>query len=164
MDIHKKFSCIQEYTDFVTELLNWTNSNKSLWKEEDLPKLKPFFDFSRNKQTNKNYSGIWTDTIQDSFEYYNKCSELYGQKNAEMRDSLSRININDLISAFYFKHKYSDEECEDNEDLLNNNEIVLDDFPYSFPLIVTGVIESGFDRIGDLSMLMIRFVSLSEFN
>ena len=150
MDIHKKFSCIQEYTEFITELFSWVdNYDKSLWKEDDLPKLKPWFEYSNTKQ------GVWTNDIQNSFEYYKECLELYGHKNVDMRNSLSQIRIEQLMDCFYFR--YVDEEDIDNID------VVLDNFPYSFPVIVTGIIESGYDRFGDISLLCIRFVSLSEF-
>ena len=46
MKIHQLIKSPQDILSLFEEMVSWTeNPSKSLWKEEDYPKLKPYFDF-----------------------------------------------------------------------------------------------------------------------
>lgn len=151
MDIHKKFNSLQEYTDFFLELISW-KSHKSLWKESDLPLLEPFFDFSNNRHLN---NGPMTEEQKLSFDHYLKCRKDYADENVDMRDSIIGVNEYNLADAFCFK------EIEDEDG--NVLEYVLEDNDLEFPLVVTGYIDSDYDRSGSTSVCVIRFVTLKDF-
>lgn len=151
MNIHQKFNSLEEYNSFMMELLGWVRDPyKSLWKEEDYPKLEPYFNWQRETKG----LGQFPDEIKSSFDFYVKCHEEYGERNADIRDSVKGFDEWRLCDIFAFDLPDNDE---DNEPV----PVFIGEFV--FPFIVTGAIECGFDRGGDCSFCCIRFVEAREF-
>jgi hypothetical protein len=146
----------QEYWDYVWQLIDWSNNpNRSLWRDEDLPKLKPFFDVQH-----KHYEIEWAEEVKESFDFYQKCSAEYGEKNRELRDAVSRISQDDILEAF----GYEIPEYNDENDYTKDKPLPLDkDFDATFPFIVVGDIYCGWDRSGDVTVLSLNRVSLKDF-
>lgn len=143
----------QEYWEFVWPFIDWSNDpNRSLWREEDLPKLKPFFDMQNRHEE-------WTQEVKESFDFYKKCSEEYGDKNKELRDAVSRISADDLLEAF----GYELPEYDDEEDYYTTKPPFDKDFDATFPFVVIGDIHCGWDRAGDITILSVYMVSLKDF-
>ena len=141
----------EEYWKLVWPFINWSqNPEQSLWREEDRPKLEPFFKV-------QNREGNWPQEIKDSFDFYLKCHEEYGKNNAEMRDSVSRLAACDILNAFGYNHDYQEEDyTEENPPLLSME-------GFSFPFVVVGDLTCGWDRSGKYSFMAINFVSLEDF-
>lgn len=141
----------EEYWEFVRPFIEWANNpNKSLWREEDYPKLKPFFDV----QNIVNVHQEWTDEVKESFDFYQKCSAEYADKNKELRDSVSKATVEDILEAFGYE--IPDEE----EDWTLAPKI---DENFTFPFVVTGDINCGWDRSGTFQVLAIYHVFLKDF-
>lgn len=143
----------QEYWEYVLPFIEWSNNpNRSLWREEDLPKLKPFFDNQRNSN--------WTQEVKESFDFYQQCCAAYGDKNKELRDAVSRIDASSILEAF----GYEIPDYEEDEEYAVNKPLPLaKDFDATFPFIVTGDIHCGWDRSGDIAILSVYRVSLKDF-
>ena len=146
----------EHYWEFVWPFINWANNpNRSLWREEDYPKLKPFFDMqNRNEE--------WPQEVKESFDFYQKCREEYGEKNTELRDAVSKFSAESILEAFGYKiPEYND----DNEEEYNKDEpLSLDeDFDATFPFVVIGDISCEWDRCGDFNILSLHMVSLKDF-
>lgn len=159
MEIHQKFDSAQEYKKFFLELISWTNSNKSLWRTEDLPLLEPFFSYSKRMEYHTKHYEM-TEEQRRSFDYYTKCLKDYGDKNREMRDALSAHDESTIADAFRFEV----DDCYTFPDHIEEDwpvEYRLDE-DLEFPLFVTGFIESGFDRFGNTCACIIRFVTLKD--
>ncbi len=167
MYIKKLIKNKEEYWEFVWQFIEWSNNPPSLWREEDLPKLKPFFD-AQNKARGTQFE--WTPEIKESFDFYLKCKEEYGDKNTELRDAVSKLSPEDILEAFGYELPEPDDgygEDEDEDDYAKDNPLELDedfkDFA-TFPFVVTGEIYCGWDRAGDIKVLSIYHVSLEDFN
>jgi len=152
----------QEYWEYVLPFIEWSmDPNRSLWREEDLPKLKPFFDNQNNLVVSKE-SNPWTQEIKDSFDFYKECCAAYGDKNKEMRDAVSKLSDGDILEAFGFEIP----ECNDDEDenyTLSNPPPLAEDFDATFPFVVIGDMHCGWDRSGDITILSVYRVSLKDF-
>ncbi len=165
MYIKKLIRDEKEYWEFVYPFVFWSDNNThSLWREEDLPKLRPFFD----AQSQSRGKGIaWSEEIQKSFDFYKECHENYGKHNAEIRDATSQIGCYDILEAFGYDSlpdiEYDDESTSAPEYSEAVNPSLLEDFDSTFPFIVIGDINSGFDRMGKTSSCFIYRVSLDEF-
>lgn len=96
MNIKRRFDTKEEYLDFVWNLINFDPDN--IWKEEDLPKLQPFFD-AQNKY---GQNIIWDEKVKEGYEHYIKCRE-YADELFEIRDSLQYIPNERLIEALNLK-------------------------------------------------------------
>jgi hypothetical protein len=172
MRIKKLFKTEQEYLDYAWSFIN-LDENK-IWREEDLPKLKPFFAFE-NKHRGDSYK--LNEEEKESFDYYNKCYEEYAKEIFRVRDSIRGFNIDDLVEFFLLQH--IDMNCYDYDK--DGNEIdeegniipplgrealkISEDWKeeMTFPLVFVGWIDSGFDRMGSVRMSFSDFVSLNEY-
>ena len=157
MDIHKKFNSQQEYTEFFLELISWKANNKSLWRENDLPLLESFFKYSNNPNRR---DVEMTEEEKTSFDHWVKCNEDYGDRNKDIKNSINGIDEYRLAEAFGFEVI----EDEDEEKPLEYSfEKFKQEEEIEFPLFVTGYIDSDHDRSGPISVCMIRFVTLKDF-
>lgn len=148
MEIHKKINSKEEYIEYFKYLLTRKNI-EDVWKDEDRPILEPFFNWS----ISKNYP--MPEEVKPSFDHWVKCREEYANDLFEIRDSLMHIDEYTLAEAFGF------EPIENEEEEIEDYEL---DIKHTYPLIVTGFIDSSWDRGGKSSACIIRFVYLSDFN
>lgn len=171
MNIKELFLTESEYLDFAWKFLNPEKDN--VWREEDRPLLEPFFEASQKPAKDIE----WTDEIKKSFDYYQKCRLDYADKNFEIRDCSSQFDRQELLDFFFLKS--IDDECfdvdDEGNDLDSDGNIIM---PFSrellelnpefeaanlFPMIFVGMIDSTFDRLGNMRISFSDFVSLSEF-
>lgn len=173
MRIKKLFQTEIEYLDYTWSFINFDKNE--IWREEDLPKLKPYFDFEGKHRGN---SHQLNDEEKESFQYYQKCYKEYAQKLFLMRDSIRGFNVDDFVEFFFLQ--YIDMNCYDVDE--DGNEIdedgnimpplsreslkISEDWKeeMTFPLVFVGWLDSGFDRFGSVRMSFSEFVSLKEFN
>jgi hypothetical protein len=173
MRIKKLFKTESEYLDYAWSFLNF-DENK-IWREEDLPKLKPFFDFEKKHRGN---SYELNEEEKESFEYYKKCHEEYAKDLFEIRDSIRGFSTEQLVEFFLLEP--INMSCYDTDD--DGNEI--DEYgniilslsretikiseawkeDMTFPLYFVGWIDSSWDRYGSVHMAFSEFVNLKEFN
>lgn len=173
MRIKKLFKTESEYLNYAWSFINF-DENK-IWREEDLPKLKPFFDFTDIHRGN---SHKLNDEEKQSFDYWQKCKQEYADELSEIRDSIHGFTVDEL--AEFFLLQYIDMNCydtdEDGNDIDEDGNIIpplsretlkiSEDWKdeMTFPLVFVGMISSGFDRYGAVRMAFSEFVSLKEFN
>lgn len=155
MEIKKLFVDAAEYQRWVQSLLD-VDPNASLWKEEDQPKLEPFFQWNARSRSGAKFAAMNAEE-KASFEHYKKCSGDYGNAAAEKRDSLRQFDFEELCDIFGFELVDPDN---DESDAIK----LYDGFPYEFPLLVVGYIDSGYHRGSEDKIATITIISLSEFN
>ncbi len=144
-----------QYWNFVWPFVEWSiDSNRSLWRAEDYPKLKPFFDIQNHR------SGDWTPEVRASFDFYEKCRKEYGDKNKEMRDAVRQFSPDDVLDGFGYHPPLDEEEELSKDKRLSLNE----DFGAKFPFVIIGEISCGFDRLGDIKIFAVHVVNLEDFN
>lgn len=110
-----------------------------LWEKEDLPKLKPFFDYESRPYDKR---GPMSAKVAESFEYCKKCEREYALTRAEMRDALSKFTRRELADALRVNTSKSDK---------------------TYPYVIVGTIECSFDRLGNYQTMMLYEVHQSEF-
>ena len=173
MRIKKLFKTESEYLDYAWSFINF-DKNK-IWREEDLPKLKPFFDFT-DEHCGESYE--FNDEEKESFLYYKKCSKEYANELFEIRDSIDGFSVDELAEFFLMQH--IDMNCcdtdEDGNDIDEDGNIIpplsretlkiSEDWKdeMTFPLVFVGVIDCGFDRLGSVRMAFSDFVSLKDYD
>jgi len=172
MRIKKLFKTESEYLDYAWSFLNF-DENK-IWREEDLPKLQPFFDFEKR---HRGESHEFNDEERNSFKHYNKCYEEYAKDLFEIRNSIRGFPQDELVEFFFLEPIETDcwDYDEDGNEIDEQGNIVpptsretikiSEDWKDEmiFPLYFVGWIESGQDRYGDVRMAYSEFVSLKEF-
>lgn len=153
----------QSYWEFVWPFIERSsNPNLSLWREEDLPKLQPFFNAQGRSRSGDKME--WTPEVKESFDYYQKCREEYGDKNTEVRDAVSQFSPEEVLDAFGYQVPEYDDSDDDGVDYVKDKPLPLDkDFDVTFPFVVVGEISSGFDRLGNIKIFAVHFVSLKDF-
>jgi hypothetical protein len=166
MRIKKLFKTESEYLDYAWSFINF-DENK-IWREEDLPKLQPFFDFTENHRGD--FYELNTEE-RESFEYYTKCKE-YADELFEIRDSISGVRINELIEFFLLQH--IDMNCYDadedgniipplSRETLKISEARKEEM--NFPLVFVGWIDSGWVRGSkNYHIVFSDFVSLKDYD
>lgn len=172
MRIKKLFKTEKEYIDYAWSFINF-DENK-IWREEDLPKLKPYFAFEEKHRGN---SHQLNDKEQESFQYYQKCYKEYAQELFLMRDSIRGFNVDDFVDFFLLEqidmncYDYDEHGNEIDEDgniippLSRESLKISEDWKeeMSFPLVFVGWLDSGFDRFGSVRMSFSDFVSLKDY-
>jgi hypothetical protein len=147
----------EQYWDLVWSFLEWTiDPDKSLWNEEDRPLLEPFFNRMQSKPDEK-----WTDEINQSFDHYQKCLKDYADRNTELRDSTRQFSPEGILEIFGYELPNDDDE--DFEYSKDNPLPLTDDFDATFPFVIVGDIDSGFDRLGKVSSAFVYRISQTEF-
>ena len=138
----------------------------SIWREEDLPKLEPFFKYSEQFRGGEKNRPM-TQEEKDSFDYYEKCNKEYSDELKEKRDSVLNIDIYTLVRALgYEMPPDEDEEGNEIEDYQIYEEVPLkSSFELSYPCICINWIESSYDRMsGNNGICCVDYVELKEFD
>jgi hypothetical protein len=159
------------HLDFVWFLIEAKDGD--IWKKEDLPKLEPFFKYSKGDRKR-----LMTPEESAAFDFYDKCSKEYANLRTEARNALGAFDIEQI--AEFLGLEEIEMNCwdydEDGNDIDEDGNIIpptsretikvakwfLEE--YSYPLIIVGAIDSGWDRSGDFKMACIDFVCLSDFS
>lgn len=172
MRIKKLFKTESEYLDYAWSFISF--DEKKIWREEDLPKIQPFFDF---EEKNRGNSHKFNKEEKESFRYYNKCYEEYAKNLFEIRDSISGFPPDQLAEFFLLEHIETScyDTDEDGNDIDEDGNImpptsretikIASDWKedMTFPLYFVGWIDSSWDRFGSVRMSFSEFVSLKEF-
>ena len=120
---HHLLKSEEERRALFDEYFSWKDSpEQSIWKEEDLPKLAPFFKYQNAEISNQEFP-------RDSYEFYNKCWKEYAGKNAALSDDLYNVPEEELILSFGYKR--------DDDGAFHNNKNL------TFPVIAVMNIKSA---------------------
>lgn len=173
MRIKKLFKTEKEYLDYAWSIINF-NEDK-IWREEDLPKLQPFFDFS---ERHRGDSYKMNDEERESFNFYKKCHEEYAEELFEIRDSIKQFEQSELIEFFFLEeigmncYDYDEDGNEIDEDgnimppwgreSLKLHPDLKEEM--MFPLVFVGWIDCGFDRGGNSRVMFSEFVTLKDYD
>jgi hypothetical protein len=175
MRIKKLFKTESEYLDYAWSFLNF-DENK-IWREEDLPKLQPYFDMSNNRPDKSKISETEWAVLKESMNHYDKCKEEYAGELFEIRDSIAQFSTDKLAEFFFLEPIAMDcyDYDEDGNELDRDGNImpplsretikIAEDWKeeMTFPLYFVGWIDSSWDRFGNIAMAFSEFVSLKEF-
>lgn len=176
MTIKKLFNSEKEYLDYVWSFINF-DANK-IWREEDLPKLQPYFDLSRVEPDKISHlSENEKALLKKSMLHYKKCSEEYADELFEIRDIINQFDIHELADFFFLEEIVMD--CydidEDGNDIdeegnimppLSRETIKISEVckeKMTFPFYFVGYIVSDFDRYDKIRIAFSEFVSLKDF-
>jgi hypothetical protein len=176
MRIKKLFKTESEYLDYAWSFLNF-DENK-VWREEDLPKLQPFFDFDKIRHKIETEDGsfkkYWTPEIDAGYKHYQKCKQEYADALFEIRDSIAQFSTDKLAEFFLLESIAMDCYDEDGNEIDEDGNIIpalsretikiAEDWKeeMTFPLYFVGWIDSSWDRF-NVAVAFSEFVSLKEF-
>jgi len=154
MRIKETFVDLESYLEFAYKFIRCDKDK--VWRDSDIPLLTPFFE------SDKNNFYEWTEDIRESFDYYLKCKDEYGDELFEIRDSCSQFSEDEIADFFFLEHPddYLEEDEEITKDKLRISEEFLDEFV--FPICFIGFIDSSFDRCGNLKSSFSDFFSLTK--
>lgn len=175
MRIKKLFKTESEYLDYAWSFMSF-DENK-IWREEDIPKLQPYFDTSNSRPDKSKLSENEWATLKESMNHYLKCKEEYADELFEIRDSISQFSMSELANFFLLEPIETDcwDYDEDGNEIDEDGNImpptsretikISDDWKeeMTFPLMFVGWIDSDFDRFGKTRMAYSEFVTLKEF-
>jgi hypothetical protein len=146
--------------------------DEKIWREDDLPILEPFFEYSSGKMDRN-----MDEREKAGYLYYEKCREDYADELFDIRDSVANLNLTNICNAFFIEVPNMD--CWDHDD--DGNEIdeegnIMPPFDIKhlkveeewkeelkYPLVLIGAVDSDFDRSGPMAMISIDFVCLEDF-
>jgi hypothetical protein len=160
---HVLFRSKKEHWDWCYEnyFKHFGNLDRSPWSEEDRKILQPFFDWHSK---NKGVPGFMPPDVWEAFEYYENVRNK-GMEARERLDVVDRLEEGDLLNAFGFERKFEsefetqekyDEYCASNEEPELGIEL-------TYPCIMVYSLSASWDRIGDVTEIVIDYVSLDEF-
>ena len=157
MTIRKVFKSPQELITYV----NWLDIVKNSqygWSPEDLEKLMPIFRWQEKYRNTLGERPPYTKEEDAAAKYLDSIYETRTEKWP--KNDLANIPIESIYEAFYLRDIWYDleEEPESEEPIL----ILEKDFPYTFPVLVTGNIDSDYDRYGPVGGCSVVFTSLKE--
>jgi hypothetical protein len=163
MTIKKLIKNEQEYVDWVRKTFLENLGERNIWREEDLPKLEPFFKFSDSGR------GSMTEEEGKSFEHYRKCLEDYADETSTLQQILDGFSFEELLEYFVLK---LDEPCDENGDPLSQEEYDLNYLafdrencePITYPMVAVLFIDRSFDRVGSYKAFQLTFVEHKMFD
>jgi hypothetical protein len=127
------------------------NFDSSPWSEEDRKIMQPFFNWHAK---NKGVPGFMPPDVREAFAYYDKVREK-GMETRERLDVVDRVEEGHLLNAFGFERKFeSDFETQEEPEL---------GIELTYPCIMVYSLSASWDRIGDVTEIVIDYVSLDEF-
>ena len=159
MNIHQLFKTREEYIEYFLKIVN-IHDHPEVWREEDLPKLKPYFSYNKECQGRPL---PMSDEVVKSFDYYLQCKKEYADALFELKRATEYFDIHDLCDAFGFVITNEDNEEDDKNDVPYKYELASDFIP-EFPMIAVGAIECDRDRNGKFQAVVMDFVSKKEFD
>jgi hypothetical protein len=154
MEIKKLIRNEQEYIEYFEYLLGWIDGTNKLWKTEDLPKLQPYFEYSKLLAQDLNHKDL--EFPAESAQFYGECCQNYCQEHREYRDAFRNINEYVLADAMGFTENVPDD---DDQPIVYS----LGESFRKFPVIIAGHVDSGFDRSGDYSACLLTLIYEEDF-
>ena len=175
MRIKKLFKTESEYLDYAWSFINF--DEKKIWREEDLPKLQPYFDMYKNRPDKSKLSENEWAALKESMNHYDRCKEEYADELFEIRDSISQFDIDELSEFFFLEPIETDcwDYDEDGNEIDEDGNIIPPTTRESikiseewkdeiiFPLYFVGHINSDSDRLGKIRLCYSEFVTLKDF-
>lgn len=175
MRIKKLFKTESEFLDYAWSFLNF-DENK-IWREEDLPKLQPYFDMYDNRPDKSKLSENEWAALKESMNHYDRCKEEYADELFEIRDSISQFDIDELSEFFFLEPIETDcwDYDEDGNEIDEDGNImpptsretikISEDWKdeMTFPLYFVGHINCDSDRLGKFRIGYSEFVTLKDF-
>jgi len=161
MKIKKLINSEKEYIEFVVNefLKPCVERGTSLWREEDLPTLEPFFKFSYRPRNER----PMTDEEEKSYEHYKKCWEEYASDMADKESTLRGFEVDEL--AHYFLCFFNESASEGDDWDLSKVEYDHEQYKaIEFPCVAVVAVDSSFDRVGDTKSFFLEFVEKSMFD
>lgn len=165
MQIKKLFLNEREYLDYAWSIINF--DSQRIWREEDLPRLRPYFDYCNHDRSDK-----VSKDVKDSAIFYKKCYEEYAKNLLDIRDSIMGFSREELFEFFFLEAPVTDcYEDKDGNEVDENGEIIppisreilkiSDAYKQEmvFPLTFVGWIESDRDRFGKSRVSFSEFVT-----
>jgi hypothetical protein len=146
----------------INEDGDWEES--SIWEEEDLPKLKPFFDWDKDRD--RNLVTNMPPEVKESFDYYMTVQEAAGDKR-DRKDLCGEIEQTKLVEILGFEPFPEDEDNDcihDHRYSIDNVPEISDYYEISYPCVMVYHLETVWDRIGTSVLAFVEFVSLEEFS
>lgn len=132
-----------------------------IWREEDLPKLSPFFKYSKECRGD-NFRPMTTEE-QESFRYYDRCESMYADANATKRDAVLNISFDSLVRAFGYKIPSDEDDNGDEIDTEFGEDTPLESsLTLTYPCVCVTWIESCYDRTSG-AVCGVDYVQLTEF-
>ena len=175
MRIKKLFKTESEFLDYAWSFINFDENE--IWREEDLPKLQPYFDMYKNRPDKSKLSENEWAALKESMNHYDRCKEEYADELFEIRDSISQFNIHELAEFFFLEPietvcwDYDEDGNEIDEDgniippttreSIKISEEWKDEM--IFPLYFVGHINCESDRLGKFRIGFSEFVTLKDF-
>jgi hypothetical protein len=134
------------------------NFNNSPWDEEDQRNLQALFDWQELDRGT--YTVPMSNEVKQSVAYYDKVRDK-GMEARERIDFIERIERDQLLEIFGFERKYEsdfedDEECEKN---FTEPELAIE---LSYPCIMVCSLSASWDRIGDITEVVVDYVEWEE--
>jgi hypothetical protein len=175
MRIKKLFKTESEYLDYAWSFINF--DEKKIWREEDLPKLQPYFDMYKNRPDKSKLSENEWAALKESMNHYDRCKEEYADELFEIRDSISQFDIRELSEFFFLEPIETDcwDYDEDGNEIDEDGNIIPPTTRESikiseewkdemiFPLYFVGHINCDSDRLGKFRIGYSEFVTLKDF-
>jgi hypothetical protein len=137
------------------------NFDRSPWSEEDRKIMQPFFDWHAK---NKGVPGFMPPDVRESFAHYDKVRES-GIEARERLDVVNRVEEQHLLGAFGFERKVESafETQEEYDEYCDSDEEPELGIYLSYPCVMVYSLSASWDRIGDVTEIIIDYVELDEF-
>jgi len=180
MRIKKLFKTESEFLDYAWSFINF-DENK-IWREEDLPKLQPYFDMYNNRPDKSKLSENEWAALKESMNHYDRCKEEYADELFEIRDSIAQFTTYELAEFFLLEpiddnggwsscSGYDDDGNELDEDdniippTTRESIKISEEWKHEmiFPLYFVGHINCDSDRLGKFRIGYSEFLTLKDF-
>jgi hypothetical protein len=146
------------------QYLQFKCEDVKIWKDEDLPLLKPFFDYDNMRYKDQR---LMTEEEGKSFDHYMKCRKEYADRLFEICDSVKHCREDNILLAFGYEHEEDifedDKECYCTNPLTATNKPSKNLLDLQYPVVAVIWIESDYDRIGKCGICCVDFVEKKEF-
>jgi len=139
----------------------WEES--SIWEDEDLPKLRAFFDWSKDRD---NKGTEMPQEVKDSFDYYMLVHEPAGNKRdrKDVCSEITQTNLVEILGFSPYEEDSDDEYIHDRRYSADTMPELNEEYEISYPCIMVYHLEVSWDRVGTAVLAFVNFVSLVEFD
>ncbi len=143
-----------KYLQFKTDL-------GKIWRDEDLPLIKPFLDFRGSAEET-------TKEVQDSVKHYKKCWKEYAEELDEISRSVDHFTEEQILETVGYEHE--EDIFEDDNDCYCKNPVTATQKPtkdllnLEYPVIAVVWIDSDCDRMGKFGHCCVDFIEKKEFD
>jgi hypothetical protein len=140
----------------------------NVWKEEDLKKIQPFFDWHDSKLTNNR---AMTQIESEAYDYYQDVFHSYALELFELRDLVEDFSLEDIFRIFsykwdenYFYDKNGFFDIDDNQkEPINEKSVFTSLIEIHYPCVAVVYLGGTYDRLDETSIVVVDYVELREF-